>query len=102
MEILIIVLVAVALGYAIYAYNNRTTDLNEDGKVDAKDVKGLVEMMAAKVDLNQDGKIDAKDAKTAVKKAAKSVKKAGTTAKATVKKATTAVSKKRQFKPKAK
>jgi len=89
MEIVIIVVAVVLIGAAIYVYNkNKTLDVNNDGKVDAQDVKAAVETVVADVkkaaDVDGDGKVTVADAKAAVKKtkaktAVKEVaKKAGT------------------------
>ena len=82
MEILIVAVVAVVLGGVIYYVNQKS----------------------GKLDVNQDGKVDAKDAKVVVE-AVKSGARAGAAkAKREVKKATGTASKKRNFtkKPKAK
>jgi hypothetical protein len=73
MEIVIIVVAVVLIGAAIYVYNkNKTLDVNNDGKVDAQDVKAAVETVVADVkkaaDVNGDGKVTVADAKAAVKK----------------------------------
>jgi hypothetical protein len=73
MEIVIIVVAAVLIGAAIYVYNkNKTLDVNNDGKVDAQDVKAAVETVVADVkkaaDVDGDGKVTVADAKAAVKK----------------------------------
>jgi len=65
MEIIIILVVAAAIGYFIYKNTTPKAleflDVNKDGKVDAKDAKSVA-------DVNKDGKVDAQDAKAAVTK----------------------------------
>jgi hypothetical protein len=98
MEIVIIVAVVV-IGAVIYIYNkNKTLDVNQDGKVDAADIKAAVKTVVADVkkaaDVDGDGKVTVADAKAAVKK---TTTKAKTTVKEVAKKATN-----RSRKPKAK
>jgi len=94
MEIIIIAIVAVALG-GIWYYNrnSKSFDVNQDGKVDANDIKvavqNTVEGVKATADVNKDGKVDAADVKVVKEKAKAGVKKATTKAKETVKKTTT-------------
>lgn len=105
MEIVLIALVIVVAGTFWY-YNRKAKsfDVNQDGKVDAADVKAAVQNVVCGVketaDANKDGKVDAADvkvvaekAKTEVKKAAAKTtagaKKVATKAKETVKKTTT-------------
>jgi hypothetical protein len=94
MEIIVIAIVAVALG-GIWYYNrsSKSFDVNQDGKVDATDVKvavqNAVEGVKATADVNKDGKVDAADVKVVKEKATAGVKKAATKAKETVKKTTT-------------
>jgi FtsZ-interacting cell division protein ZipA len=91
MEILLIAIVAVVVAGIWYVNRNPSKlDINKDGKIDANDIKGLVEIVAAKADVNKDGKVDAADVKAAVKKTAA---KAQTAAKKTVTKAKEAVKK---------
>jgi len=102
MEIIVIVAVVIAayLVYSIIREKGTGLDLNNDGKVDAADLKVLgteakakVETVAAKAtaavtkvaDVDGDGKVTANDAKVAATKAKTAVKK--TAAKAAVKKA---------------
>lgn len=65
MEIIIILVVAGAIGYFIYRSTTpkalEVLDFNQDGRVDAKDAKAVA-------DVNKDGKVDAKDVKAAVTK----------------------------------
>ncbi len=102
MEIVLIAVVAVALGAFIY-YNrsSKGLDVNNDGKVDAADAKAavqnVVEGVKAEADVNKDGKVDVADVKVVKEKAKAGAKKATAKAKETVKKATT-----RGRKPKAK
>jgi len=94
MEIVLIAVVAVVLGAAVYLYNrnNNSFDLNKDGKVDKADAEAAVTQLkeAAKkaADVNKDGKVDKADAKAAATKAKASVKKSTAKAKTAVKKAT--------------
>jgi hypothetical protein len=102
MEIIIIVAVIIAayLVYSIVREKGTGLDLNNDGKVDAADLKVLGTEAKAKVeevttkataavtkvaDVDGDGKVTANDAKVAATKAKTAVKK--TAAKAAVKKA---------------
>jgi DNA replicative helicase MCM subunit Mcm2 (Cdc46/Mcm family) len=92
MEIVLLAVVAVVIGAAIYAYNkNKTFDINNDGKVDKSDVEAAVKLIKedvkSKADANNDGKVDAADVKEAAKKTKAKAKKAVTKAKDTVKKA---------------
>ena len=108
MEIIIIVAAVIAayLVYSIVREKGTGLDLNNDGKVDAADLKVLgteakakVEEVAAKAtaavtkvaDVDGDGKVTANDAKVAATKAKTAVKKTATkaagAAKAAVKKA---------------
>jgi DNA replicative helicase MCM subunit Mcm2 (Cdc46/Mcm family) len=102
MEIVLIAVVAVVIGAAIYVYNKgKTFDVNNDGKVDAADVKVAVKLIKQDVkavaDVNKDGKVDAADVKVATTKAKTGAKKAATKVKETAKKAAG-----RSRKPKAK
>ena len=88
MEIIVIAIVVVAAaGIWYYNRNSKSFDVNQDGKVDATDIKvavqNTVEGVKASADVNKDGKAGAK--------------KAATKAKETVKKTTT-----RKPKPKSK
>ncbi len=102
MEIVIIAVVAVALG-AFWYYNrsSKSLDVNQDGKVDAADAKAavqnVVEGVKATADVNKDGKVDSADVAVVKEKAKAGAKKATAKAKETVKKAAT-----RGRKPKAK
>ena len=102
MEIVLIAVVAVAIGAFIY-YNrsSKSLDVNNDGKVDAADAKAavqnVVEGVKASADVNKDGKVDAADVAVVKEKAKAVAKKTTAKAKETVKKAAT-----RGRKPKAK
>jgi Ca2+-binding EF-hand superfamily protein len=102
MEILLAIAVVVVVGALIY-FNRKSKsfDINNDGKVDAADVKAAVqnavEGVKATADVNKDGKVDAADVKVVATKAKAGAKKATTKAKETVKKAAS-----RGRKPKAK
>lgn len=92
MEIVLIAVVAVVLGAAIYVYNkNKTLDVNKDGKINAADVEAAVKVVVAdvkaKADVNKDGKVDLADAKAVKTKAKAGAKKATAKAKDAVKKA---------------
>ena len=91
MEILLAIAVAVVVAALIYFNrSSKGLDLNNDGKVDAADVKtavqNAVEGVKAAADLDKDGKITVKDAKVAATKAKTGAKKAATKAKEAVKK----------------
>jgi hypothetical protein len=92
MEILLAIAVVVVVGALIY-FNRKSKsfDINNDGKVDAADVKAAVqnavEGVKATADVNKDGKVDAADVKVVATKAKAGAKKATTKAKETVKKA---------------
>ncbi len=94
MEIVLIAVVAVALGAFIY-YNRsaKGLDVNNDGKVDASDAKAavqnVVEGVKATADVNKDGKVDAADVAVVAEKAKTVAKKTTAKAKETVKKAAT-------------
>lgn len=80
MEIILIAVVVVIAGFAFYTWNkSKSFDLNNDGKVDAADVKAAVNVVVADVksaaDVNKDGKVDATDAKVVTQKAKTAVKK---------------------------
>ena len=92
MEILLAIAVAVVVGALIYFNrSSKSLDINNDGKVDAADVKAAVENVVCGVesaaDINKDGKVDAADAKAVVGQAKTQVKQAATKAKAAAKKA---------------
>jgi hypothetical protein len=102
MEILLVVVVAVVIGSLIYFNrSSKNFDVNNDGKVDANDIKAAVQNavvgVKAVADVNKDGKVGVGDVKVAAIKAKAGAKKAATKTKETVKKATT-----RGRKPKAK
>jgi len=91
MEILLAIAVAVVIGALIYFNrNSKGLDVNNDGKVDADDVKAAVQNavrgVQAAADVNKDGKVDAADVKVAATRAKAGVKKATTKAKETVEK----------------
>jgi hypothetical protein len=94
MEIVIIAVVAVALG-AFWYYNrsSKSLDVNQDGKVDAADAKAavqnVVEGVKATADVNKDGKVDSADVAVVKEKAKAVAKKTTAKAKETVKKAST-------------
>jgi hypothetical protein len=93
MEILLAIAVVVVVGALIYFNrSSKSLDINNDGKVDAADVKAAVqnavEGVKATADVNKDGVVDAKDAEVVVEKAKTQVKKAATKAKTAAKKAT--------------
>lgn len=94
MEILLAIAVVVVIGALIYFNrSSKGLDVNNDGKVDAADVKAAVHNAVCGVkdtaDVNKDGKLDASDAAVVVEKAKTQVKKAATKAKTSAKKATT-------------
>lgn len=79
MELFLLVLVLAVAGFAVWHFNkDRGFDANQDGKVDVKDVKPVVQQTVAEAkkvaDVNKDGKISTADAKEAVKKAVKKAK----------------------------
>ncbi len=92
MELLLIAIAVAVIG-GIWYYNRsaKSFDVNQDGKVDAADVKAAVQNVVCGVketaDVNKDGVVDVKDAEVVVEKAKTEVKKAATKAKETVKKA---------------
>ena len=93
MEILLAIAVVVVVGALIYFNrSSKSLDINNDGKVDAADVKAAVQNVVCGVketaDVNKDGVIDSKDAKAVVEKTKTQVKKAATKAKTAAKKAT--------------
>ena len=102
MEILLAIAVAVVVAALIYFNrSSKGLDVNNDGKVDASDIKDAVQNVLEGVkvtaDVNKDGKVDAADAKVIVGKAKTQVKKTATKAKEAVKKTAT-----RSRKPKSK
>jgi hypothetical protein len=84
-ELLIVGLVAAGLAFWYFNKGAKSTDLNNDGKTDVKDVLVAVENTAvgvkAAADVNKDGKVDAGDVKVVATKAKAGVKKAATGAK---------------------
>lgn len=79
MELLLVVLFFGAI-FALWFFNRKTGfDANNDGKVDVKDVKPVVENTVTAVkevaDVNKDGKVNKEDAKEVVKKVAKKASK---------------------------
>ena len=94
MEIVLLAVAAVAIGAFIY-YNrsSKGLDINNDGKVDAADVKAAVQNVVCGVketaDANNDGKVDAADVAVVKEKAKAVAKKTTAKAKETVKKAAT-------------
>lgn len=100
MEILLVIAVVVVVGALVYFNRSaKSLDVNNDGKVDATDVKvavqNTVEGVKATADVNKDGKVDAADVKVVATKAKAGAKKVSTKAKE-------AVAKKSGRKPKAK
>jgi biopolymer transport protein ExbD len=71
MEIIILVVIVVAVaGFFIVKASNKSIeilDVNQDGKVDQKDIP-------AALDINKDGKVNVDDVKAAVKKTKTAVK----------------------------
>ena len=93
MEILLAIAVAVVVAALIYFNrSSKGLDINNDGKVDASDVKAAVqnavEGVKASADINKDGKVDAADVEVVAEKATTQVKKAAVKAKTAAKKAT--------------
>ena len=92
MEIVLIAIGVAAIGAFIYFNrSSKGLDVNNDGKVDAADVKAAVQNVVCgaqeTADVNKDGKVDAADVKVVKQKARTGAKKAATKAKETVKKA---------------
>lgn len=89
MEIVLIAVVAVAIGAFIY-YNrsSKGLDVNNDGKVDSADVKAAVQNVVSGVqetaDANKDGKVDSADVAVVKEKVKTGAKKAVVKAKETV------------------
>ncbi len=89
MEIVLIAVVAVALGAFVY-YNrsSKSLDVNNDGKVDAADAKAavqnVVEGVKATADVNKDGKVDSADVAVVQEKVKTGAKKAAAKTKETV------------------
>jgi hypothetical protein len=93
MEILLAIAVVVVIGALIYFNrSSKGLDVNNDGKVDAADIKTAVqnvtEGVKATADVNKDGKVDAADVKVVAEKAKTQVKKTATKAKEAAKKTT--------------
>lgn len=93
MEILIALVAVAVVGSLIYFNrSSKGLDVNNDGKVDAADLKAAVqntvEGVKATADVNKDGKVDAADVKVVAEKAKTQVKKAATKAKTAVVKKT--------------
>ncbi len=65
------IIIAIAAGWAFWKFVWPKADVNNDGKVDAADVK-------AAADVNKDGKVDTADAVEVVKKTATRAKKVAT------------------------
>lgn len=93
---LLLILGVVAAGLAVWYFNKdaKSTDLNNDGKTNFKDLVVAVENTVAGAktvaDVNKDGKVDVADVKVVANKAKAGAKKAATNAKAaTVKTAAT-------------
>jgi len=96
MDAFVVILIAaiVILG-ALWYFNRdqKSFDVNSDGKVDFKDagkaventVAGVKEVVAEKADVNKDGKVDVADVKVITKRAATGAKKAAGKAKAAAK-----------------
>ncbi len=74
MEILVWILLLTAGVFVIWKYMNPKADVNNDGKVDAADVKAVVAKATESLDANKDGKVDAADVKVAVQETVKEVK----------------------------
>jgi len=104
MDAFVIVLIVALVGLGAIWYFNReqkSFDVNRDGKVDLSDagkaventVAGVAEVAAKAADVNKDGKVDVADAKVVATKvktvAKKAAAKAATKAKPAVKKART-------------
>ena len=76
MEVLFgILLIGVCVAGAYILLNKGKLDTNQDGKLDAEELKAAAQPVVAKVeeavkplDLNNDGKVDLADAKEAVKR----------------------------------
>jgi flagella basal body P-ring formation protein FlgA len=91
MEMLLAIAVVVVIGALVYFNrSSKTLDINNDGKIDADDVKAavqnVVEGVKATADVNKDGKVDAADVKVVTEKAKTQVKKAVSKAKTAVNK----------------
>lgn len=87
MEIIIIGVVLVVIGAFIYFNRSaKSFDVNQDGKVDVKDVSAAVtntvEGVKAAADVNHDGKVNTADVKEVVAKTKTAAKKTATKAKA--------------------
>jgi cell division ATPase FtsA len=93
MEILLAIAVVVVVGALIYFNrSSKSLDINDDGKVDATDIKvavqNAVEGVKATADVNNDGKVNTADVEVVVEKAKSGVKKAAVKAKTAAKKTT--------------
>jgi acetyl-CoA carboxylase alpha subunit len=91
MEILLAIAVAAVVAALVYFNRSaKSLDVNNDGKIDADDVKAavqnVVEGVKATADVNKDGKVDAADVKLVTEKAKTQVKKAVSKAKTSVNK----------------
>ena len=91
----IVILAAVVILGALWYFNRdqKSFDVNKDGKVDFNDAgkavenaaTGVKEVVAEAADVNKDGKVDVADAKVVAKKAAAGAKKAAGKAKSAAK-----------------
>ena len=89
MEILLVIVVVIVVGALIYFNrDSKSLDVNNDGKIDAADVKAavdnVVEGVKATADVNKDGVVDVADVKVVATKVKTAVKRAATKAKTTV------------------
>lgn len=71
--ILIIGVVVVAVGAVVFVNRRKGIDVNQDSRVDVKDltqaVSNTVDTVKQAMDVNKDGKLDSEDAKAVVNKA---------------------------------
>lgn len=91
----VVILAGVVILAALWYFNRdqKSFDVNKDGKVDFNDankaventVAGVKEVVAEAADVNKDGKVDVADAKVVAKKAAAGAKKVAGKAKAAAK-----------------
>lgn len=92
MEIIIALIAVVVLGAIWFANRKTGFDANQDGKVDAADIKVAVEKTVDAVketaDANKDGKVDAADVKVVAETVVAEVKETATKAKEVAKKTT--------------